>query len=106
MNQDNLRSLESRQATDEGECERLSVRVYGLMAEWEELRKRQQELERQFIENDLRVRAGPRKNRPLTPRGRGDRLAELLALHLQAEQLHRTLAWTERRRIRLLQNRA
>ncbi len=102
MKQDNVRSLEDRQTADASECERLSARVYALMDEWESLRKRQRELERQFVENDLVARSGPRKGQPLTPRGRSARLAELLELHLQADQLQRTLAWTERRRVRLL----
>ncbi len=102
MNQDNVRSLENRQAADASECERLRERVYDLMDQWESLRKRQRKLERRFIENDLSVRSGPRKGQPLTARGRADRLAELLALHLRADQLQRTLAWTEQRRIRLV----
>ncbi len=103
MTWDNVRSLENRQAMDASECERLSARVYALMAEWESLRKRQQELKRQFIENDLPARSGPRKGQPLSARGRSARLAELLELHLRADQLQRTLAWTERRRVRLLE---
>ncbi len=103
MTRDNVRSLENRQATGASECERLSARVYALMDEWESLRKRQQELKRQFIENDLRARSGAHKGRPLTVRGRSARLAELLELHLRADELQRTLAWTERRRVRLLQ---
>ncbi len=102
MNRDNVRSLERQQAADAGECERLSARVYALMEEWESLRRRQRELERQFLENDLTVRSGPRKGQALTARGRRDRLVELLALHLQADQLQRTLAWVERRRAQLL----
>ncbi len=103
MTRDNVRSLENRPATDASECERLSARVYALMDDWESLRKRQQELRRQFIENDLPARSGPRKGQPLGARGRSARLAKLLELHLQADQLQRTLAWTERRRIRLLE---
>ncbi len=103
MTRDNVRSLESRQASDANECERLCARLYALMDEWESRRKRQQELERQFIENDLPARSGPRKGQPLSARGRSARLAELLELHLQTDQLQRTLAWTERRRVRLLE---
>lgn len=103
MTWDNVRSLENRQAMDASECERLSARVYALMDEWESLRKRQQELKRQFIENDLPARSGPRKGQPLSARGRSARLTELLELHLRADQLQRTLAWTERRRVRLLE---
>ena len=102
MKRDNVRSLDRVQAADAGECERLSARVYALMDEWESLRRRQRELERQFVEDDLTVRSGPRKGQALTARGRSDRLARLLALHLQTDQLQRTLAWVERRRVQLL----
>ena len=36
------------------------------------------ELERQFVENDLKATSGPRRGEPLTPRGRRQRLALLL----------------------------
>lgn len=47
------------------------------------LRRRDQrelaELERQFVDDDLRVATGARRGQPLTPRGRRQRLEQLLA---------------------------
>ena len=40
-------------------------------------RVRMEELERQFIENDLEARSGPRRGEALTQRGRRNRLKEL-----------------------------
>jgi hypothetical protein len=40
-------------------------------------RLRYEELERQFVENDLLARSGARRGQPLTPRGRRTRLDEL-----------------------------
>jgi hypothetical protein len=102
MNLGNVRSLENRQATDASEFERLSRQLYALMDEWESLSARQQELERQFVKNDLVVKAGSRKGRPLSPRRRAGRLAELLELNLRTDYLRRALSWTEQRRTRLL----
>jgi hypothetical protein len=102
MNQGNVRSLENRQAADASEYERLSRQLYALMDEWEALRARQRELESQFVENDLVVKAGSRKGRPLSRRRRAERLAELLELNLRTDYLQRALSWTEQRRNRLL----
>jgi hypothetical protein len=47
------------------------------------LRRRDQgefaELERQFVDDDLKVATGPRRDQPLTARGRRQRLEQLLA---------------------------
>lgn len=102
MNQGNVRSLENRQAADASEYERLSRQLYALMDEWESLSARQRELERRFVENDLVVKAGSRKGRPLSPRRRAERLAELLELNLRTDYLQRALSWTEQRRTGLL----
>ena len=106
MNQGNVRSLENRQAADASAYERLSRQLYALMDEWEALSARQQELERQFVENDLVVKVGSRRGRSLSPRSRAERLAELLELNLRTDYLQRALSWTEQRRTRLLKMQA
>ena len=102
MSQENVINLADRQDADASECERLSAQLYARMYEWEAISARQQELERQFVHNDLLVRSGPRKGHALSARRRRDRLAELLELHLRGQYLQRALAWTEQRRNHLL----
>jgi len=46
------------------------------------------ELERQFIDNHLIVRSGPRRDQPLTRNGRRRRLARLLELGVEYRQLN------------------
>lgn len=95
-------TLESRRPVDFAECERLSKRIYELVSVWEPLLAQQQLMEREFVENDLRVRSGSRRGQPLTRAGRRRRLEELLAVHRRAVELHRSLEWLERRREKLL----
>ena len=45
------------------------------------------ELERQFVENDLRVRSGPRMGLPLSTRGRRQRIRRLFELAAEAQRL-------------------
>jgi len=45
------------------------------------------ELERQFVENDLTVTAGPRTGLPLSVRGRRQRIRRLLDLAAEAQRL-------------------
>ena len=76
-------------------------------------RLRYQELERQFVENDLTARAGNRRGQSLTPRGRRTRLEELFTckeslaskeleyglLRHELQAINRDLEqWTEERR--------
>ena len=51
-------------------------------------------VERQFVENDLRVRSGPRRGEPLDNEGRERRLLELMRLavdHARAREDHSKL---------------
>jgi hypothetical protein len=45
------------------------------------------ELERQFVENDLTVRTGPRTGLPLSVRGRRQRIRRLFELAVEAQRL-------------------
>ena len=95
--------LEDRRPADPRECNRLRNQLYTMVDEWEQLMARRKELQRQFIENDLRVSSGPRKGQSLSPSGRRQRMAELLVVCERARYLERALGWVERRRNQLLE---
>ena len=59
--------------------EHLVQRMNWLNTTLRSARLRYQELERQFVENDLKARAGNRRGQELTARGRRGRLEELFA---------------------------
>lgn len=54
-------------------------RVNRLRLRRAEVRRELSELERQFVEDDLVVRRGPRHGRPIAPTGRRRRLVDLAA---------------------------
>ena len=94
--------LEGWRETDGRECERLRLQLYDMVNEWEELLIRQKELERQFVDDDLRVQRGARRGRPLSGRGRRRRLLELLSVCQRLQYLEGALAWVDQRRAKLL----
>ena len=61
----------------EASYEHVVQRINWLSTTLRSARVRFSELERQFLENDLVARSGPRKGDPLTERGRRQRLKEL-----------------------------
>ena len=63
----------------EAAYERVIQRMNWLNTTLGSTRDRCTELERQFLENDLLARSGPRRGKPLTERGRRGRLQELYA---------------------------
>jgi len=74
------------------------VRINRLTALRREARRDCARLEREFVENDLAVRSGPRRGQPLTRRGRRLRLDRLLErsaalreLDTELERLHAEL---------------
>ena len=69
---------------DQGEqLDRLAARHAEVLERRERLSREQIELERQFVENDLRVRSGTRQGEPLSRMGRVRRLERLLDVHHQ-----------------------
>jgi hypothetical protein len=71
-------ALKIARSDPDSEYERLGALLRDL--EWgDRVRwKHAQELERQFVDDDLRVLSGPRKGRPLSAAGRRNRLQRLL----------------------------
>jgi hypothetical protein len=65
------------------------ARINRVSARRRGLRRTSAELERQFVENDLVSRSGARRGRPLTSRGRRQRLDALLATRAELEALDR-----------------
>lgn len=82
----------------EAAYERIVQRMNWVNTTLRSARTRYGELERQFLENDLVARSGPRKGDPLTGRGRRQRLKELfdcrdavVRKELEYDILHREL---------------
>ena len=94
--------LEGWRDADSRECERLRLQLYTMVDEWEELIARQKELERQFVDDDLRVQRGPRRGARLGGRGRRRRLLELISICQRLQYLEGALAWVDQRRAKLL----
>lgn len=103
MERERVTDLDDRRTADTTECERLRRRLYELISEWEPLMARHREIERQFVDDDLRVRRGSRQGEPLTASGRRRRLRELLELDQRVCHIQSALGWIERRRVRLLE---
>lgn len=106
MRHRNVRDLEEVRNADVSECERLSQRLYGLAGAWETSVVRQQELVRQFVDNDLPAdpdggEQGHLTNETLDRDGREERLHELIALSVRIEDLKRALTWVDERRTKL-----
>jgi len=64
----------------EARYDRVVHRMNQLAATRNRSRKLHSELERQFVENDLTARSGPRRGQPLTAAGRRRRLTQLISL--------------------------
>ena len=99
-----VRSLDRKRGSDSEECERLGRRLFVMVEKWEGLIARKSELERQFIENDLRVQRGVHCGLSLSRKGRRRRMAQLLELQESARDLERAMSWVERRRTYLLRS--
>ena len=69
--------------------ERIVSRIDVVRREWSRLFAIQSELERQFVENDLREAGTPESDarKPLSTEGRRRRLDELLKIHHRTQQL-------------------
>jgi hypothetical protein len=68
--------------------ERIVSRIDVVRREWSRLFAIQSELERQFVENDLREAPAPGDDpKPLSTEGRRRRLDELLKIHHRTQQL-------------------
>lgn len=65
------------------QLDRLAARHAEVLDRLERLTREQLELERQFVELDLRVRSGTRRGQPLPRMGRERRLERLLDVHHQ-----------------------
>lgn len=70
-----------------GDYERIVSRIDVVRREWSRLFAIQSELERQFVENDLREAAPEGDPKPLSIEGRRRRLDELLKIHHRTQQL-------------------
>ena len=70
------------------QLDRLAVRLDEVREQQQRLTREELELERQFVELDLRVRSGQREGEPLSSMGRGRRLERLLEVHHQGLVLH------------------
>lgn len=65
----------------------IALQIKGLRVGLRKLARRITELERQFVEDDLRVRSGERRGQPLGQVGRKRRLGELMELHVERAML-------------------
>ena len=65
------------------QLDRLAVRLDEVREQQHRLTREELELERQFVELDLRVRSGHREGEPLSFMGRVRRLERLLEVHHQ-----------------------
>ncbi len=70
------------------QLDRLAARLDKVLEQQHRLTREELELERQFTENNLRVRSGHREGEPLSSMGRGRRLERLLEVHHQGCVLH------------------
>ena len=70
------------------QLDRLAARHAAILDQQGRLFREQTELERQFVENDLRVRSGRRKGEPLSRMVRERRLERLLDVHHQVLVLY------------------
>jgi len=71
----------------EARYDRVAHRMNQLCAAGNRSRRIASELERQFVENDLKSTSGVRRGKPLTPKGRRLRLQRLFDLQLDLSQM-------------------
>ena len=81
------RPFDPMEADAEDRYDTVVRRINRVRARRTQLERERAELERQFVENDLRIRSGIRSGEPLPPSGRRQRLARLIDLETESERL-------------------
>jgi hypothetical protein len=82
-----LRGFDPLSNETEERYDRVASRMNQLSAALNWRRRMATELERQFVENDLVAASGARRGKPLTERGRKQRLGRLLGLRGELDRI-------------------
>ncbi len=81
------RAFDPRARDAEARYDRVATRINQLSAARKRRRREAEELERQFVEDDLVARSGRRRGEPLTARGRRNRLRQLIRLDSELREI-------------------
>jgi hypothetical protein len=82
-----IRPFDPMQADAEDRYDAVVRRINRARARRTAIERERAELERQFVENDLRVLSGADRGQPLSPSARRQRLARLIDLETESERL-------------------